>query len=130
MMTVSKKILFGAALAAVMTACLATSFSAGAETAAPRAKAPAMQAQKPTAGPIPTASGKIKQNPVRIGDHWWVQFFDTVTGEHTGCHDKITRCPARAVAPATEAQLRLPVALLLGRKARFFPFGRGRTARR
>lgn len=98
MITVSKKILFGAALAAVVTASLATSFNAGAETAVPGAKAPAAQAQKPV-NPIPTASGKIKQKPVRIGDHWWVQFFDTVTGENTGCHDKDNKMSCEGSCP-------------------------------
>lgn len=90
MVIVSKKMVFGAALAAVVAAFLATSYGAGAETrapAAPGAKAPAAQAQKPPVSPIPTASGKIKQKPVRIGDHAWVQFYNVDTGEHTGCHD-------------------------------------------
>ena len=85
------KTFFGLAAAALVALTMATTFDGTAEAASPVSPATKIQVQKaPPVQPRPTvgpASNNIASKPVRIGDHWWAQFYDVVTGENTGCHD-------------------------------------------
>jgi hypothetical protein len=38
-------------------------------------------------GVDPDSLGEFAIDVSEKGDHWWVQFFDELTGEDTGCHD-------------------------------------------
>ncbi len=91
MPTQKTKTFLGLVAASLVALAMVTTFEGAAEAGSPASPANKVQAQsKPPTPPRPTAvpgATNIASKPVRIGDHWWAQFYDTITGENTGCHD-------------------------------------------
>ncbi|WP_422369592.1 hypothetical protein [Pelagibius sp.] len=85
------KTLFGLAASALVALTMSMTFHGAAEADVSKSPTMKMQVQKkPIVPPRPTgpqASNRIQSKPVVIKDHAWVQFWDTITGEDTGCHD-------------------------------------------
>ena len=85
------KTFLGLAAAAFVALTMATGFNSPAEADTRKSPTMKMQVQKkPVVPPRPTgpqSTGNIKVEQVFIKDHWWAQFYDVDTGEHTGCHD-------------------------------------------
>lgn len=85
------KTFLGLVAAALVALTMSMTFHSAAEAEVSKRPVMKMQVEKrPVVPPRPTSSqrpGNIKAEQVYLKDHWWVQFKDVLTGEHTGCHD-------------------------------------------